>query len=137
MEPPRWFADLLLGTLDGIVQLSAFQVGQLYSHYELLVKWNEKINLTSVRSAEELVVRHYCESLFFGSHLPDAVAGTSIADIGSGAGFPGLPMAILRPDWRVSVVESHQRKAVFLREGSRGLDNVAVVPKRAESVSGS
>ena len=137
MEAPRWFADLLLGTLSGIVEVSALQVEQLYSHYALLVKWNEKINLTSVRSPEEIVVRHYCESFFFGAQLPDALAGTSIVDIGSGAGFPGVPMAILRPDWRVTLVESHQRKAVFLRECSRGLGNITVVPKRAETILGS
>jgi 16S rRNA (guanine527-N7)-methyltransferase len=134
MEVPRWFADLLLQQLQGIVELSPLQLEQLYSHYELLVKWNEKINLTSVRAPEEIVVRHYRESLFFGAQLPDAPAGTSIADIGSGAGFPGVPMAILRPDWRVTLVESHQRKAVFLRECSRGLGNIAVVPKRAETM---
>ena len=137
MEVPRWFADLLQQQLQGIVELSPLQLEQLCSHYELLVKWNEKINLTSVRSPEEIVVRHYCESLFFGAQLPDAPAGTSIADIGSGAGFPGVPMAILRPDWGVTLVESHQRKAVFLRECSRGLGNIAVVPKRAETVLGS
>jgi len=137
MEVPRWFADLLLQQLEGIVELSPLQLEQLYSHYELLVKWNEKINLTSVRSPEEIVVRHYCESLFFGAQLPDAPAGTSIVDIGSGAGFPGVPMAILRPDWCLTLVESHQRKAVFLRECSRGLGNIVVVPKRAETMLGS
>ena len=137
MGVPRWFADLLLRQLQGIVELSPLQLQQLHSHYELLVKWNEKINLTSVRSPEEIVVRHYCESLFFGAQLPDAPTGTRIVDVGSGAGFPGVPMAILRPDWRVTLVESHQRKAVFLRECSRELGNIAVVPKRAETMLGS
>ena len=137
MDIPRWFADLLLERLQGIIELSPLQLERLYSHYALLGKWNEKINLTSVRSPEEIVVRHYCESLFFGAQLPDGPAGTSIVDIGSGAGFPGMPMAILRCDWRVTLVESHQRKAVFLRECSRGLGNIAVASKRAETMLGS
>ena len=107
----------------------------LYAHYELLSRWNSKINLTSIRSPEEIVVRHYCESLFFGTHLPDAPPGTAIADIGSGPGFPGVPMAVLSHDWHVSLVESHQRKAVFLRESTRGLTNVSVIAQRAEQVN--
>jgi 16S rRNA (guanine(527)-N(7))-methyltransferase RsmG len=93
------------------------------------------MNLTSIRSPEEIVVRHYCESLFFGAQLPEAPAGTRIADIGSGAGFPGVPMAILRPDWRLTLIESHQRKGVFLRESTRALSNLTIIAQRAEQVA--
>jgi len=112
--------------------LSREQMNALHGHYELLRRWNSKINLTSIRSPGEIVIRHYCESLFFGAHLPDAPAGTTIADIGSGPGFPGVPLAVLRPDWNVALVESNQRKAVFLRESTRELPNVAVIADRAE-----
>jgi 16S rRNA (guanine(527)-N(7))-methyltransferase RsmG len=81
-----------------------------------------------------MVIRHYCESLFFGSHLPDG--SLSVADVGSGAGFPGVPIAILNPSWRVTLIESNQRKAVFLRESTRDLENVSVVARRAEEVEG-
>jgi 16S rRNA (guanine527-N7)-methyltransferase len=81
---------------------------------------------------EEAVERHYCESLFLGAHLPQG--NLRIADIGSGAGFPGFPVAVLRPDCSVSLIESHQRKAVFLREASRNLPNVRVLARRAEEV---
>jgi 16S rRNA (guanine527-N7)-methyltransferase len=67
------------------------------------------------------------------SHLP-ASAGQRISDVGSGAGFPGLPVAVVRPDLAVTLVESHQRKAVFLREASRDLSNVRVLAVRAEDV---
>lgn len=133
MELPH-FADLLGHQLEGIVKLSPSQVSSLHSHFELLLKWNQRINLTSVRSPEEIISRHYCESIFFGTHLPDAPYGTRIADLGSGPGFPGVPMAVLRPDWRLTLVESHQRKAVFLRESTRGWNNVSVLAKRAESI---
>ena len=137
MSVPDWFAELLRNKLRGIIELSPDEIARLYSHYELLIKWNQKINLTSVRTAEEIVVRHYCESLFFGAHLPEAAPGAHILDIGSGAGFPGFPMAVLRPDWQITLLESHQRKAVFLREASRGSDNVEVKTERAESTLGS
>jgi 16S rRNA (guanine527-N7)-methyltransferase len=81
---------------------------------------------------EEAVERHYCESLFLGAHLPPGCL--RIADIGSGAGFPGFPVAVLRPDCSVTLIESHQRKAVFLREASRKLPNVRVLARRAEDV---
>src|SRR5208337_5462263 len=134
MELPR-FAELLSRQLNGIANLSAPQVSSLHSHFELLLKWNQRINLTSVRSPEEIITRHYCESIFFGAHLPDAPDGFRILDLGSGAGFPGVPMAVLRPGWRITLLESHQRKAVFLRESTRGLPNVSVVSQRIEAVS--
>jgi 16S rRNA (guanine(527)-N(7))-methyltransferase RsmG len=132
----RWFAELLQKELRPWLTLSEEQVRQLWEHYEILLRWNEKINLTSVPAGEEMVVRHYCESLFFGAHLPVTPGASSIVDLGSGPGFPGIPMAILQPAWHLTLLESHQRKAVFLRESARGLPNVSVLARRAESVSG-
>ena len=132
------FADLLRQRLAGIVELSSGQVETLESHYQLLMRWNRTLNLTSIKTVDEVLERHYCESLFLGAQLPQSShAGVSqlrIADIGSGAGFPGFPVAVLRPDWSVTLIESHQRKAVFLREASRKLPNVRVLAKRAEDV---
>ena len=91
------------------------------------------MSLTSVKAGVEMVTRHYCESLFFGANMPGEAE--SIADIGSGAGFPGVPIAILKPECKVSLVESNQRKAVFLRESTRSLDNVSVLAKRAEDLT--
>jgi 16S rRNA (guanine527-N7)-methyltransferase len=133
------FAEALQQRLAGIVELSPLQLARLATHYEFLVRWNERLNLTSAHSLEEAVERHYCESLFFGQHLGGqhlGREGTRILDLGSGAGFPGVPMAVLRPDWELTLVESHQRKAVFLRECSRGLPNVTVIARRAEEILG-
>jgi len=109
------------------------KIGLLEAHYELLLRWNKTINLTSINELGEIVERHYCESIFLSSHL--AAKPVSIADIGSGAGFPGLPVAVLRPDCTVTLVESHQRKSVFLREASRKLANVRVRSARAEEIT--
>ena len=135
MAVPAWFTDLVERELRAWLSFSSEQVEQLYAHYELLTRWNEKISLTSVEPGAEMVVRHYCESLFLAAHLPSEPL--SLADLGSGAGFPGVPVAVMKPECRVSLIESVQRKAVFLRESTRHLPNVAVIGKRAEAVTAS
>ena len=127
------FAEALAARLAGIVELTPERVGLLESHYRLLELWNRTINLSAITGLEECVERHYCEALFLGAHLP--AGPLRIADVGSGAGFPGLPVAVLRPECSVTLIESHQRKAVFLREASRGLRNVRIVARRAEDVT--
>jgi 16S rRNA (guanine(527)-N(7))-methyltransferase RsmG len=129
------FRELLLERVAGFCTLSATQLGQLDQHYELMLRWNRVINLTRIERVEEAVDRHYAESLFLGANLP--AGPIRIADVGSGAGFPGFPIAILRPESRVTLIESHQRKAVFLKEACRGLPNIGIVAKRAEEVSAS
>ncbi len=109
------------------------QAAFLERHYELMCRWNRVLNLTRVEELEEAVERHYCESLFLAECLP-ASAGERVADLGSGAGFPGIPLAIARPELAVTLIESHQRKAVFLREATRGVANVRVLGSRAEDV---
>ena len=127
------FAELLAERLDGIVSLSAAQIELLEAHYQLLKHWNRTLNLTRIENLAEAVERHYCESIFLGAHLP--AGSQTVADVGSGAGFPGFPVAVLRPDCPVTLIESHQRKAVFLKEASRSMPNVRVVPRRAEDVA--
>lgn len=134
MPTPDCFSQLLDRELSNIL-LSEVQIVQLYTHYELLIRWNQRMNLTTVKPGPEMVIRHYCESLFFAANVPAGVRGISVLDLGSGAGFPGIPMAILKPDWRVTLVESSQRKAVFLRESSRHLPNVSVLAERIESIA--
>jgi 16S rRNA (guanine527-N7)-methyltransferase len=97
--------------------------GQLESYLELLLKWNARLNLTAIRTPEEIVRRHFGESLFAGFELfPDSSgAGESLLDFGSGAGFPGIPIQILRPELSVTLAESRQKKAAFLREVVRNL----------------
>jgi 16S rRNA (guanine527-N7)-methyltransferase len=131
---PDWFSQLLLGPKLG-PEPSQSQIAQLFGHYELLIRWNERMNLTTVKPGPETVIRHYCESLFFSAHLPAAHKTISVFDVGSGPGFPGIPMAILKPDWHVTLIESSQRKAVFLRQSSRYLSNVSVLSQRAEDVA--
>jgi len=126
------FRDLLRDRLRGVAELTDAQAEALESHYNLLVHWNRTLNLTAIRELPEVIERHYCESIFLAARLP--AGPLRIVDVGSGAGFPGLPVAVYRPDCILTLVESHQRKAVFLKEATRSLTNVRVAARRAEDV---
>jgi 16S rRNA (guanine(527)-N(7))-methyltransferase RsmG len=128
------FRDLLVSEWARVGTLSEDQTAKLERHYELLIRWNKVLNLTRIQRLEDVVRLHYCESMFLGSILRSGPQ--TIVDIGSGAGFPGIPIAILRPESSVTLVESHQRKAVFLAEACGGVPNVKVLEGRAEKVRG-
>lgn len=127
------FRELLRQKLAGVASLTSQQMVAMEEHYRLLVRWNRVVNLTSIEDPAEVIERHYCESIFLAAHLPSGPL--RLADLGSGGGFPGLPIAVLRPDCIVTLVEVHRRKAVFLREASRRLPNVHVLPARFEDIS--
>ena len=76
--PPGWFRALLEKELQPWLTLSDDQIRQLWEHYEVLLRWNERINLTSIPPGEEMVIRHYCESLFFTFHQPAGGERTSV-----------------------------------------------------------
>jgi 16S rRNA (guanine527-N7)-methyltransferase len=126
------FAKLLRERLGAWGALSAAQVDLLQMHFELLTRWNKVLNLTAIRSEGEAVERHYCESVFLALHLPPGPL--RVADVGSGGGFPGFPVGVVRADCAVTLIESHQRKSVFLREATRRLDNFRILSVRAEEV---
>ena len=107
----------------------------LSGYLDLLVRWNASTNLTAIRSPEEMVRRHFGESLFAASHMGDSLPAT-LLDLGSGAGFPGIPIALLHPEIAVTLAESQNKKATFLREVCRtlALPNVGVWAGRAEDL---
>lgn len=114
------------------VEVTDEQIAKLEAHFELLLKWNRTINLTRIVDPAAAARKHYAESIFLARQLP----GQRIVDIGSGGGFPGIPAAIVRPELKLTLVESDQRKAVFLREAVAQLPNVRVESIRAESLTG-
>jgi 16S rRNA (guanine527-N7)-methyltransferase len=101
-------------------ELSAVQLDQLQKYISLLLLWNQKISLTSIENSQELVSRHFGES-FFGAKLIENPA-CRLADVGSGAGFPGLALKIVLPEMQVSLIEQDTRKAAFLNEIIRALN---------------
>ena len=92
------------------------------------------MNLTAVRDPEQMVQRHFGESLFAARHLAAADSTITVADVGSGAGFPGIPLKIYAPNLHLTLIEAHGKKATFLREVCRSLKytNINVFPGRAE-----
>jgi 16S rRNA (guanine(527)-N(7))-methyltransferase RsmG len=127
------FRDLLFREFLPYRHLSQLELELLEQHYLLLQRWNRTLNLTRITNLDESVKLNYCESLFLGIKFPPGPL--RVADVGSGAGFPGVPIAIVRSDIAVTLIESHQRKAVFLRESSAGIPNLRVLPIRAEDCS--
>lgn len=132
--------DQISGLLSPFLANSSLAASQLQSisdYLALLLKWNDRVNLTAVRDPGEIIRRHFGESFFAASHLLlNCPSNFSAIDLGSGAGFPGLPLKIWSPGIHLTLIESNNKKAVFLREVVRALkfDSVEVLASRAESV---
>ena len=109
-------------------------VSQLVAYYELVLKWNRKISLTTITSAREFAERNVGEALFAADHIGAGV--TEVWDIGSGLGIPGIPIAIVRPSLMVKLVESNRKKAIFLEEAcdALSLKNTNVIRGRLETL---
>jgi len=117
------------------LSLSDLQVEQIQQYTKILWTWNDKVNLTAIRDPLEILYRHFCESMFGATLLP--VENCRLADVGSGGGFPGLPLKIMRPDLQLFLVESNVKKATFLAEVIRelGLTDARVLVSRYEELA--
>ena len=102
------------------IQFDADDVLRLSDYYQLVAKWNDRLHLVAPCSPQEFATRHVLESLLL---LPHLTIGAHVFDVGSGAGLPIIPCLIMRDDLRATLIESSQRKAVFLREAFRQLPN--------------
>jgi len=116
------------------VALNEQQVVCIQQYILILRHWNEKLNLTAIRDPLEILYRHFCESMFAAVAVP--VENGRLADIGSGPGFPGIPLKILRPELELFLVESSIKKGTFLAEVIRelGLENTHVLINRYEEL---
>jgi 16S rRNA (guanine527-N7)-methyltransferase len=129
---PQAALDRGLGELQ--LALATDARARLVDYMNLLVKWNRTYNLTAIREPLAMIGHHLLDSLAVAPHLPLA-AGGRLADAGSGAGLPGIPLAIARPDWQVVLAEASQKKCAFLRQAviELGLSNVEVHEGRVEA----
>jgi 16S rRNA (guanine527-N7)-methyltransferase len=111
------------------------QILLIHRYIKILLHWNEKLNLTAIRDPLEILHRHFCESMFGAVSVP--VESGRLADIGSGAGFPGIQIKILRPELELLLVESNIKKGTFLAEVVRELEltNARVLINRYEELS--
>jgi 16S rRNA (guanine527-N7)-methyltransferase len=124
--------------LQPFIELDETRLRAISIYIDLLLKWNARINLTAIREPNEIVQRHFGESLFAAKNLLDQERPQTAIDLGSGAGFPGVPFAMLAPQVQMTLIESHLKKATFLKElvYALGLKSVKVFSDRAESYPG-
>lgn len=117
------------------LELESTHLDLLQSHFELMLKWNRKLSLTSITSPREAALLHYFEPLFAASLIPEKTI--SLADLGSGAGLPGIPIAVALPWLQVTLVDSDSRKAAFLGECRRRLQlrNLSVINSRLQNLT--
>ncbi|MCL2702544.1 MAG: 16S rRNA (guanine(527)-N(7))-methyltransferase RsmG [Defluviitaleaceae bacterium] len=126
------FAGLLKeGARELGVELNGGQVGQFSAFKDILLEWNEKMNLTAVTDEAGFLVKHFFDSLSIERHIP---VGAAVADVGTGAGFPGVPLLIARPDCRVTLMDSLKKRLTFLGDalGRLGIEYAGLVHSRAE-----
>jgi 16S rRNA (guanine527-N7)-methyltransferase len=114
------------------INLSNTQLEQFETYFRLLVEWNEKINLTAITDAEGVAVKHFADCLTFFNHI-EPKNSASIIDVGTGAGFPGVVLKIARPDINLTLLDSLNKRLVFLQEvlDKIGLD-AQIIHSRAE-----
>ena len=119
-----------MGSYD--VDLPHETIAQLGEYYSLLTRWNDRLHLVAPCSPEEFATRHVLESLLLLKHLPQ---NAKIADVGSGAGLPIIPCLVARPDLEATLIESSQKKAVFLREALSAVGRKAsIIARRFEDI---
>src|SRR4029077_8105486 len=133
--PPTLSAETIRRALGEFqLAVSDQQVLQIQQYMKILLQWNEKINLTAIRDPLEILNRHFCESMYAAVAVP--VENGRLADVGSGGGFPGIPLMIIRPDLQAFLIESNIKKATFLAEVIRelGLTDARVIVSRYEEL---
>jgi len=129
--------DLLRAGLEELgLGYSEKQVEAFITYLSELKKWNKAYNLTALKRDRDIIIKHFLDSLLFSKALPPEAS--TLADIGSGAGFPGIPIKIMCPNLSVSLIEPTQKKAIFLRHicGRLQLRNIEIIDKRIEEVKG-
>jgi 16S rRNA (guanine527-N7)-methyltransferase len=115
----------------GLATLDATQAGRFETYVSLFVRWGARVNLTSIRDEEGILSRHFVESIACARALPEGIS--TLLDFGSGGGFPGIPIALCRPEIAVTLAESQGKKAAFLQEAVRVLGlSAKVQAQRAE-----
>ncbi|WP_405356325.1 16S rRNA (guanine(527)-N(7))-methyltransferase RsmG [Ruminococcus sp.] len=133
------FKEILLHTLAEFdIELDDLAVNRLCIYNELLIEWNEKINLTALTAPEDVALKHFTDSLMLLRYIDiEKDARVRVIDVGTGAGFPGLVLKIARPDIRLTLLDSLQKRLTFLDTVCRALDieDVELIHSRAENGS--
>lgn len=126
----RFTMELKALCAAGGVSISDEQLSQMNTYYEILVEENQKYNLTALSTPEEAALKHFYDSIVPCSIIPQ---DASLVDVGSGAGFPGVPLKIMRPDLQVTALEASQKKCAFIEKAAKAAGvEVRTLVSRAE-----
>jgi 16S rRNA (guanine527-N7)-methyltransferase len=133
-QEPLSDEQIAVALLPFRVSASTAQIAQIREYVHLLLKWNQSLSLTSILDPGEILVRHFGESMFISCLIP--VQNCRLADLGSGAGFPGLALKIAFPSVQIRLIESNKKKCVFLSEIVRSLElkDVEILPNRFNEI---
>lgn len=122
---------------DYNIEVNNEQVGKFDNYYRLLIEWNKKINLTAIINYEDVIKKHFLDSvLLLKVYSKDLFTSKNIIDVGTGAGFPGLPLAIMLPDAKFTLVDSLNKRIEFLKEviDILKINNITLIHSRAEEL---
>lgn len=126
------FKEKMIINVDKLgITLSEIQLKQFYNYMNLLIEWNKKINLTAITEPNEIILKHFIDSLTISKYISD---GTRVVDVGTGAGFPGIPLKIYRQDIEITLLDSLQKRINFLDEVIRelNLEKIETIHSRVE-----
>lgn len=126
------FKEKMILNVDKLgITLSEIQLKQFYNYMNLLIEWNKKINLTAITEPDEIILKHFVDSLTISRYISD---GTKVVDVGTGAGFPGIPLKIVRQDVDITLLDSLQKRINFLDEviNELNLEKITTVHSRVE-----
>mgnify|MGYP000119981190 FL=1 len=126
------FKKIMISYAEKInIKFTEEQLNQFYKYMNLLLEWNEKINLTAITDPNEVILKHFIDSLTINKYIKE---NSTLADVGTGAGFPGIPLKILRPDLKITLVDSLNKRINFLNEviNKLNLVNIETVHSRIE-----
>jgi 16S rRNA (guanine527-N7)-methyltransferase len=130
----QWIALLTRGASLMDINLSSIQAIQMAAHAKALLEWNRKINLTAITDPEQVVIKHFLDSIAPMRHIPEQ---GGLIDIGTGGGFPGLPLKVMRPDQPMIFLDASRKKVNFVKFILRqlGLPNAEAIQARVEEFS--
>ena len=113
------------------IEINDNQIKKFYEYMNLLIEWNDKINLTAITEPKEVIVKHFIDSILAAKYIKD---NSSIIDVGTGAGFPGIPLKIFNDSYKITLLDSLNKRTIFLQEviEKLGLENMEVIHGRAE-----
>lgn len=131
MEKKIFFEKMQEKSKELGVRFLVEQTEQFFEYMNLLIEWNEKMNLTAITEPEEIILKHFIDSITILKEIED---GSKVVDVGTGAGFPGIPLSIMNPTLKITLVDSLNKRLIFLEEvvNKLNLKNIEIVHARAE-----